>query len=209
MFNDKKRETLSDRESVGIKQEGDLKEVDQKVKEHQQMEDTSSDGTQKIVTVIGEGTIVTGDIHAENDLTILGKVEGNADCKADMMVKGTIKGNITAKNLIIDQSDVEGDIHCKSNFQLTGKTELHGNIEAGNADVEGSIQGNLLIENKLVLTSEARIAGDITAGTIEVMEGAEILGNMKVGRKDRSYAAQTSSEEGRKISGGYVKKSMN
>lgn len=201
MFNDKKREVSEERESK------DLKEAIRTAREEQVVEAGSTQPREKVVTIIGEGTVITGDIRAENDLSVLGKVEGNAECMADMQVKGEIRGNIKAENLLIDKSEVVGDISCKNQFQLTGGTGLLGNIEAGSASVEGSVKGNITVQSKIVLSEQARIEGDIIAGMIEVKEGAEIQGNMKIGKLHKqSHEQHDGLDQHKKISGGYVKR---
>ena len=169
------------------------------------MEKKKTDNGDGSVTTIGEGTQITGNIRAENDLIILGEVEGDAVCMADMQVKGKVHGNITAENLVIDRSEVRGDIKCSSRFELKGGTELLGGIEAGTAGIEGCVKGNVVVREKIRLSSQARIEGDIQAGTIEVEEGAEIEGSMKIGKRQEKKETQQGVIE-RKISGGYVKR---
>ena len=84
-------------------------------------------GTQSIsaFNVIGEGTIIKGDIQSSGDLR----------------VDGTI----------------EGVVHTKSKFVLGNSGKVTGDINARNADISGSVKGNVMIGEILYLKSSARI----------------------------------------------------
>ncbi|MDR0412594.1 MAG: polymer-forming cytoskeletal protein [Dysgonamonadaceae bacterium] len=87
------------------------------------------------------GTIVKGNIHAEEDLRIDGKVEGLIECAGKVVVG--------------PQAEITGDIHC-SNADLIGR--VNGNL---------MIKETLSMKSTCVFTGDV-VAGslEIEPGTI-------------------------------------------
>ncbi|MDT8418545.1 MAG: polymer-forming cytoskeletal protein, partial [Lutibacter sp.] len=85
--------------------------------------------------------------------SIVGEVNSEGDFRIDGTVEGTIK---TAGRVVIGAlGSVDGKIICE------------------NADVEGKISGELLVNNLLTLKATAKISGEVTIGKLLVEPGAE------------------------------------
>jgi hypothetical protein len=64
---------------------------------------------------------------------------------------------------------------------VTQEGVVEGELRATDADVAGSVQGEIHITERLMLKSTARIDGSIAAGRIKVEEGALFAGQCKIG----------------------------
>lgn len=97
--------------------------------------------------------------------------------KLNRLVSGTsIKGDIqTESNFRLD-GKITGNVHCDGKFVLGEKGVLIGNLKAIEAEIEGEIQGDLSIENLLVLKVSAKILGTIQTSRIVIEDGAQIGG---------------------------------
>lgn len=85
--------------------------------------------------------------------SIVGEVNSEGDFRIDGAVEGTIK---TAGRVVIGAlGSVDGKIICE------------------NADVEGKISGELLVNNLLTLKATAKISGEVIIGKLLVEPGAE------------------------------------
>ena len=86
------------------------------------------------------------------------KVVGDIISKADFRIDGSVDGNITTTGKIV-----------------VGKSgKVMGKLNCSNADVSGSISGQIKISETLSLMSESYIQGDITTAKLSVEEGAQV-----------------------------------
>ena len=97
--------------------------------------------------------------NPEKGRNIIGKsttITGDIVSKGDFRVDGTIEGSMkTSGRLIIGKEGrIEGKISCK------------------NADIEGTVIGNLQVDNLLTLKETANVQGDVTMDKLSVAPGA-------------------------------------
>jgi hypothetical protein len=95
-----------------------------------------------------EINMTTGNTLIGNGTTITGEIVS----KFDIRIDGTFKGNITGDSKVILGQDgiVEGDINCSQ------------------ADIFGSVKGNLIVKELLNLRGKANITGDIYALKLQI-----------------------------------------
>ncbi|MCM1087946.1 MAG: polymer-forming cytoskeletal protein [Muribaculaceae bacterium] len=91
----------------------------------------SGDARAKVGTLIGKGAIFDGDLSAPETVCIDGTLNGNCDCKEQLIVgiDGQIKGDITAQSVLIS-GKVEGDIVANGKIELLSTGKIVGNISA-------------------------------------------------------------------------------
>lgn len=109
--------------------------------------------------VIGEGTIIKGDIQSSGDLRVDGTIEGT--------------------------------VYTKSKFVLGNSGRVTGDIFAKNADISGSVKGNVNIGEILFLKSSARINGDIETGKLIIESGGEFNGKCVMGKSSTKSSDST------------------
>ncbi len=104
-----------------------------KIKTNMQQEKTNSGGT----TLIGAGTTLKGDIECNNDLRIDGRVIGNVNCTAKIVIgdNGIVDGDVTGIQADI-VGKVNGNIRSKELLLLRGNCEVKGNLYAGKIQME-------------------------------------------------------------------------
>jgi cytoskeletal protein CcmA (bactofilin family) len=103
-----------------------------------------------IDSLIGAGSVITGDIQFTGGLR----------------VDGTVKGNIKAV----------GD--KPSTLVLSELAKIEGEIEVAHVVVNGSVAGPIKAREYLELMPKARVTGDVTYRTIEIHVGAIVMGRM-------------------------------
>ena len=88
-------------------------------------------------TLISAGTVLKGDVKSENDLRIDGTIQGNVISSAKIVVgpTGIIEGNINGKQADIT-GKVVGHITVQELLQLRGQSNVQGNINAANLQVD-------------------------------------------------------------------------
>ncbi len=103
-----------------------------------------------------------------------------------------IKGNlISTGDLRIDGS-IEGLVDSKAKVVVGPGSEIIGNIQAQNADISGTVHGNVTVAETLFLKATARIQGDIITNKLVVESGAAFNGScvMKTAAEDSGYGQQ-------------------
>lgn len=84
------------------------------------------------------------------------KINGSIETHADIRLDGVLMGdlNVAGRLVIGPKGVVEGDVTCI------------------NADVEGRIKGNVVVNEVLVVKASAMIEGEVTVGKLSVEPGA-------------------------------------
>jgi len=104
-----------------------------------------------IRTLIGEGTVITGELRFADGLRIDGEVVG------DVVAMG------------------EG----YSILVISEKARIQGKVIASHVIINGEVRGPVHSSELLELQPKARIEGDVRYGTIEMHQGAGIDGEVR------------------------------
>jgi len=96
---------------------------------------------------------------------------------------------------------IEGDVHVKGDVRIGGRINgavfvqerfvvaiegiVLGGIEAGEGDIAGKVEGDIVTRGRLIVRKSASILGKITAKSLMVEDGAAIDGICKVGKPNR------------------------
>ena len=101
--------------------------------------------------------------------TLIGKasrVHGDLEFAGGLHLDGSIAGNVRA-----DPS--EG-----SSLSISETGSIEGNVEAGNVMLNGTVRGDILARERVVLGATARVQGNVYYGVIEMTLGAQIMGKL-------------------------------
>lgn len=90
------------------------------------------------------------------------------------------KGALSFERTLKIEGGFEGEISTTGTLLVGKNAEIKAEIKAKNAFVEGTITGNVTIEEKLYLRNSAKLLGDIKAGKLVVEEGAIVTGHCEV-----------------------------
>lgn len=90
---------------------------------------TTTESISNELNFIGKGTYVEGQIIAESNLRVDGKVKGQVKTKNMLTIgeSGEIEGEVEAKDAIIG-GIVRGKIKVENKLELESKAEVHGEI---------------------------------------------------------------------------------
>ncbi|HLV08951.1 MAG TPA: polymer-forming cytoskeletal protein [Halanaerobiales bacterium] len=85
----------------------------------------------KVETILGEGTLIEGDIYTKGSLRIEGKVTGKIRAEGDVFIgeKGETETEIEARNVVL-AGKVNGDITSLQKIEILPKGKLKGDIRA-------------------------------------------------------------------------------
>ncbi len=125
----------------------------------------------KIDTIIGQHTVMEGDLHFTGGLH----------------VDGRIKGNVIA------------DAGTDSVLTLSEQGSIEGEVRVPDVILNGTVKGDVHAYERIELAAHARVAGNVYYHLIEMAMGAEVNGNLvhkgqeasKPARKDVAAPAVT------------------
>jgi len=88
-----------------------------------------------------------------------------------------IQGNITCKGSLAVFGKVYGDVTTEGSVRVAKGGEIHGNIQASDAQIGGLVDGKVVVENRAVLGSESKLKGDLVYRSLIIEEGAQFQGH--------------------------------
>lgn len=101
--------------------------------------------------------------------TLIGKgarVQGDVEFLGGMHLDGAINGNVRS-----DQTP-------ESSLSVSEAGSIEGSVEVPNVMLEGTVRGDILARERVVLGATARVEGDVHYGVIEMTVGAQIMGRL-------------------------------
>ncbi len=99
----------------------------------------SNQGLQSI-SIISTDSTIKGDMESEGDIRIDGKLIGNINCKAKIIIgqQGKVDGNLNGNQADI-LGTINGDIKMTGQLNLLGKSIINGNIHVGKLQMESTV----------------------------------------------------------------------
>ena len=94
------------------------------------------------------------------------RVHGDLEFAGGLHLDGSIAGNVRA-----DPSE-------SSNLSVSETGSIEGNVEASNVMLNGSVRGDIVARERVVLGATARVQGNVYYGVIEMTLGAQIMGKL-------------------------------
>ena len=92
-------------------------------------------------------------------ITIVGDVRG----KEDLVIQGKVKGSVTLEGHLLK-------------IGITG--ELDADLEATIVYIDGTVNGDIIGTEQVVVSKEGRIKGDIKAPRVTLEDGAKFIGTI-------------------------------
>lgn len=127
-----------------------------------------------------------------------GNVDTNSPDRLNRIVDGTsIQGDIKSDSNIRIDGKLKGTISTKGKLVVGPKGHIEGNVTCANADIEGTLEGKIVVNELLSLKSTAKVTADVTTSKLAVEPPANITGNISMGGvvKDISRPAEDTKEE--------------
>lgn len=92
----------------------------------------------------------------------------------------TVKGDIIATGDLRLDGVLEGSIQLNGKLVIGDSGVVNGNVLCQNANVIGSVNGNLSVKEFLVLNASARVRGDILINKLSIEPGAVFSGKCRM-----------------------------
>ncbi|MCB0409135.1 MAG: polymer-forming cytoskeletal protein [Flavobacteriales bacterium] len=92
-------------------------------------------------------------------------IKGDINCVGDIRIDGTLKGKLHSEGKVVvgPSGTIDGEIVCK------------------NADISGTINAQISVQELLLLKATANIVGDIKTNKLSIEPGANFTGSCNMG----------------------------
>ena len=111
--------------------------------------------------IIPKGTIINGNISITDRLEMYGEINGDISSANRVDICGEVTGNINAEDLHAKDSYIVGQVACVQEAVIHENTVVLGDINAQNLVIEGAVQGQIDIKNKITVGEKAIVESDI------------------------------------------------
>lgn len=98
----------------------------------------------------------------------------------------TFRGELSFERLLRIDGSFEGDLLSQGKVVVGPKGKVKANLNLREAVIEGEVEGNITVQEKLELRGEASVRGDIQAKSLCVDEGVKIVGHVTITSSDSS-----------------------
>jgi len=98
-----------------------------------------------------------------------------------MILKGEISGSedLEIEGVVIGRIDLgRNDVIVRKDARIEAE------VRARNVTIEGEVIGNVLASERVILSEDARLRGDISAATVSIQAGAQFRGGIKMARPE-------------------------
>ncbi len=140
--------------------------------------DSADTGTDNYFTGAGQGASPFSDVGPQaatpansnvlnSDVTVVGTLR----FIDDLLVDGIVEGEILS----------EGVLTVGANAKISGTEKDQPAIRTKSAIIRGQVIGSVVVSERVELASTAVLQGDITASSLSIQEGAQIVGHVQVG----------------------------
>lgn len=110
--------------------------------------------------------------------------ESDNSNKINMIGVGTtIEGNINSSENIRFDGNLVGNLNTKGKVFVGQSGKINGEIRCKNCEVEGVVEGKLVVEELLSLRSMSKVYGEIRTGKLAIEPGAVFTGKCDMGGK--------------------------
>ncbi|UCF39131.1 MAG: polymer-forming cytoskeletal protein [Acidobacteriota bacterium] len=97
-----------------------------------------------------------------------------------------VKGDVTGEEDLTIQGQVEGKVILKKNGVTIGKNgRVKADVYGKTISVEGSVQGNLHAEERIIVRQTGNVRGNLHAPRVTLEDGAQFKGSIDMEGKER------------------------
>ncbi len=90
--------------------------------------------------------------------------------------EANIEGNISLEGGLIVYGKIQGDVSTKGPVRIAKTAEIVGNIIASDIQIGGIVNGNITVDDRIVLGDQSIVNGDMVYRRLYIEEGAKFSG---------------------------------
>ena len=102
-----------------------------------------------------------------------------------------INGDVKASGSLLIYGIVNGNINSQGSVKTAKGSKIKGDIIARDTHVCGSVDGDLIIKDKIILGDESELSGNLKSSTLVIEEGAKFAGSCDMSNLSSSSTTST------------------
>ncbi|MEG1072936.1 MAG: polymer-forming cytoskeletal protein [Oscillospiraceae bacterium] len=143
-------------------------------------------------TIISAGTTIFGDMRAEGDIEVSGKVKGNLETTENIRVYGEVLGDLKGNTVELSACNIKGNITATGTMLVNSETMVVGDVFVDTLITDGKIKGNVQAEKTASFQQNAVLLGNVTASFVNTSEGASVQGTIYISENGGTSNSLTS-----------------
>jgi cytoskeletal protein CcmA (bactofilin family) len=109
------------------------------------------------------------------------RIGESADGPTTYIAKGSkLSGKLSGNGAYVFCGEMEGDCEIDGPLTLADGGHWRGTLKATDVVIAGTVDGDVIANNRVEIAGSARIAGSLSGASIAVAEGAVIEGEIRV-----------------------------
>jgi len=139
--------------------------------------------------------------QAPSDLSVAARTVTRPTSDAGEEVESTIgehtsvDGNFRSENSIRIRGTVQGEIESRRTILVEEQANVNAKVTAASVTIAGQVNGQIYCSGRVEIRPSGRVIGEINAGTLIMQEGAFFEGNLKMGSRGATVAAEQPAPE--------------
>lgn len=117
------------------------------------------------------------------------RAEGPAGSVSMIAMGTTLTGDIESDGDMRIDGNIIGHVYCKARVVLGETGIIQGDLHATNADIFGTVNGNVIAKDMLCLKSKSSINGNIQTGKLQIDPSSVFNGQCKMTSEQATQAA--------------------
>ena len=90
----------------------------------------------------------------------------------------TLKGQIANCDKLIIYGTVDADLDDVKTLHISESGTFKGSANISQAEISGTFEGDICVEDNIIINSTGRVSGKITYGSIEIRPGGKFTGQI-------------------------------
>lgn len=118
------------------------------------------------------------------------RFEGTSERAINRIAEGTtMSGNLSSEGSIRIDGEFDGNLETQGRLVIGERGQVTGTIRCKQCEVEGKLDGEVVVEELLALKGSSRVEGDVKYGQLSVEEGAVVTGTLQLVSKVKDLAS--------------------
>lgn len=123
-----------------------------------------------------------GNTQTDDTSSSMANQKGTVQDQVNLVGEGTVfEGTVRAESDVRANGRIIGTLEVEGKTMIAEEGTVEGEIIATNVEIAGQVQGEIHVEERLVLKSTARVDGKIETDRLVVEEGAQFTGECEMG----------------------------
>ena len=98
--------------------------------------------------------------------------------------RGTVvRGNVSGSGDVVVEGQVEGTVSLEDMLTVEREGRVRADVELRNLTVHGEMSGDIQAADRVVISSTAKVVGDIKAPRVVIEDGARFNGSIEMNVK--------------------------